>query len=56
VDRVRQWWSSYHFQGSSSFILPRKLKALKANLRILNEQVFDNVESHKNLFWRSCVS
>jgi hypothetical protein len=33
VDRVRQWWYSYQFQGSPSFILANKLKALKADLK-----------------------
>jgi hypothetical protein len=34
VDKVKQWWTSYQFQGSPSFILAHKLKALKANLRV----------------------
>jgi hypothetical protein len=29
VDRVRLWWSTYHCQGSPSYILVCKLKALK---------------------------
>ena len=33
VDRVRQWWSSYCFQGSSNFILAQKLKALSLILK-----------------------
>ena len=63
VDRVRWWWLSYRFHGSPSFILAQKLKALKADLKIWNEQVFGNVEIHKKkkkkkkkLFWKSCVS
>jgi hypothetical protein len=32
---------------SPSFILARKLKALKVDLRTWNEQVFGNVESKK---------
>jgi hypothetical protein len=55
VDRVRQWWSSYCFQGSPCFILAQKLKALKANLKSWDEQVFRNLKSHKKLFWKSCV-
>jgi hypothetical protein len=31
---VRQWLTSCHFQGSLSFILARKLKALKVDLRV----------------------
>jgi hypothetical protein len=34
VDKVRQWLTSCHFQGSLSFILARKLKALKVDLRV----------------------
>jgi hypothetical protein len=26
VDRVKQWWSSYHFQGSPSYILATEKK------------------------------
>jgi len=47
VDRVRQWWSSYSFQGSPSFILAQKLKALKFNLLRWNTQVFGYVDSLK---------
>ncbi|KAG6641064.1 hypothetical protein CIPAW_09G047300 [Carya illinoinensis] len=43
VNRVKQWWSSYDFQGSPSFILARKLKALKHNLKQWNEQLLSNV-------------
>jgi hypothetical protein len=46
VYRVRQLWSSYRFQGSASFFA-QKFKALKADLKSWNEQVFDNVEAHK---------
>lgn len=43
VNRVRQWWSSCNFHGSPSFIMAVKLKALKQDLKQLNEQVFGNV-------------
>jgi hypothetical protein len=49
VDRVKKWWTNYHFQGSLSYILVRKLKALKIDLRVRNEEVFDNVERNKKL-------
>jgi hypothetical protein len=45
VDRVRLWWASYSFQGSPSFVLAQKLKALKVDLKLWNEQVFENVDS-----------
>jgi len=48
VERVRLWWTSYHFQGSPSFIFSQKLKALKI-LKRWNEKEFGNVEVHKNM-------
>lgn len=47
VDRVRQWWSSYHVHGTTSFILANELKALNRNLKIWKEQVFGNMDSQK---------
>jgi hypothetical protein len=44
VERVRLWWESYSFQGSPSFVLAKKLKALKVDLKSWNEQVFGNVK------------
>jgi hypothetical protein len=49
VDRVKQWWDSYHFQGSPSFIVASKLKALKVDLRRWNEEVFGNVGRKKKI-------
>jgi hypothetical protein len=47
MDRVRLWWASYTFQGSPSFVLAQKLNALKVDLKLWNEQVFENVDSLK---------
>jgi len=49
VDNVKQWWDSYHCQGSLSFILASKLKALKIDLKRWNEEVFDIVERKKKI-------
>jgi len=49
VERVRLWWTSYHFQGSPSFILSQKLKALNIDLKRWNEHEFGNVEVRKNM-------
>lgn len=38
VDKVRQWWFSYDFQGSPCFVMSRKLKMLKNYLKEWNEQ------------------
>jgi hypothetical protein len=47
VGLVKQWWDSYHFQGTPSYVLARKLKALKIDLKKWNEEVFGNVERKK---------
>jgi hypothetical protein len=33
VEKVKQWWLSYSFQGSPSFVLVRKLKPLQLDLK-----------------------
>jgi hypothetical protein len=48
---VKQWWDSYHFQGSLSFIVANKLKALKVDLRRWNEEVFGDVGRKKKILW-----
>ncbi|KAG6646425.1 hypothetical protein CIPAW_07G008100 [Carya illinoinensis] len=47
VDRVKQWWSSYQFQGTPSFIFASKLKALKKDLQVWNVESFGNVGEMK---------
>jgi hypothetical protein len=34
VNKVRAWWSSYSFDGTPSFVLAQKLKALKGDLKV----------------------
>jgi hypothetical protein len=48
VDRVKQWWLSYQFDGSPSYIFANKLKALKADLKKWNTESFGNVGIKKN--------
>ena len=43
VDKVRDWWSSYSYNGTPSFVLAQKLKALKGDLKDWNQQVFQDV-------------
>ena len=45
VHRVRVWWSSYYFFGTSSFILGQKHKALKIDIKRWNELEFGNVSA-----------
>lgn len=36
LDRIRQWWFSYHFHGNASYSLACKLKSLKKDLKEWN--------------------
>jgi len=47
VGLVKQWWDSFSFHGSPSFVLACKLKALKSNLKTWNVEAFGNVERNK---------
>ena len=47
VDKVKVWWASYMFQGSPSYILAKKLTALKLDLKKWNETEFGNVTFKK---------
>jgi hypothetical protein len=47
VGLVKQWWDSYSFHGTPSFVLACKLKALKQSLKTWNVEVFGNVERNK---------
>jgi hypothetical protein len=47
VGMVKQWWDSYSFQGTPSYVLACKLKAPKQDLKKWNEEVFGNVERNK---------
>ena len=51
VDRVKQWWSSYHLEGTPSYIFASKLKELKRDLKVWNQHTFGNVEDNKNTKW-----
>jgi len=50
VGKVKQWWDSYSFQGTPSFAFACKLKALKKDLKIWNEEVFGKVERNTSGF------
>jgi hypothetical protein len=43
VDKVRGWWEAYVFEGSSSYVMASKLKALKLDLKQWNAQEFGNI-------------
>ena len=47
MDKMKVWWASYMFQGSPSYILAKKLTALKLDLKKWNETEFGNVTFKK---------
>lgn len=47
VDQVKIWWKSYKFQGSPCLVFTHKLKAMKADLKKWNEEIFGNVGKRK---------
>jgi exonuclease III len=47
-DKVHQWWNSYLFTGSPSYILVQKLKSLKVDLRRWNKETFGDVNVRKH--------
>ena len=51
VDTVKAWWASYLFQGNPSFIVAKKLVALKLDLKKWNEAEFGNVTLKKQQLW-----
>ena len=47
VDRVQFWWDRHSFVGTPSFVLAKKLKALKEDIVQWNHREFGNVERQK---------
>ena len=47
VDRVQSWWNRHSFVGTPSFVLAKKLKALKKDIVQWNHREFGNVECQK---------
>jgi len=43
LDFVRSKWQSYEMFGGGMFILKKKIKKLKSDLKRLNREVFGNV-------------
>uniref|UniRef100_A0A2N9H9V5 Reverse transcriptase domain-containing protein n=1 Tax=Fagus sylvatica TaxID=28930 RepID=A0A2N9H9V5_FAGSY len=44
-EEVRQWWGSYQFHDSASYVLANKIKALEADLKKWNVESFGNAEA-----------
>ena len=49
LDEVKFWWENYHFQGTHSYILAKKLTALKSNLKKWIQSDFGNIAAKKQL-------
>ncbi|KAJ9697075.1 hypothetical protein PVL29_009023 [Vitis rotundifolia] len=46
-DKIKKWWGSLKFTGTSSYILDAKLRALKNILKIWNKEEFGLIETKK---------
>ena len=47
TDRVHSWWNQYSFSGTPSYVLAKKLKALKEDIDQWNRSEFGNVSHNK---------
>jgi hypothetical protein len=43
VEKVKNWWDSFHFFGSPSYVLAKKIRALKWEIKKWNLEVFGDV-------------
>ena len=46
-DLIKDWWQNMRFNGTRSYIILEKLKALKSRIKIWNREVFGKVEDSK---------
>ena len=51
MDKVKEWWQSYNFRGSPSFVIAKKLQALKYDLKMWNKESLGNVSIKKDAAW-----
>ena len=51
-DRVHSWWNRYSFSGTPSFVLAKKLKALKEDIIQWNHSEFGMQSVRKKICWR----
>ncbi|KAL6347778.1 hypothetical protein AAG906_026307 [Vitis piasezkii] len=45
MDKVKEWWQSYNFRESPSFVIAKKLQALKYDLKMWNKESLGDVRS-----------
>ncbi|KAJ9701144.1 hypothetical protein PVL29_006475 [Vitis rotundifolia] len=48
MDKLKDWWQSYNFRGTPSFVLAKKLQALKYDLRMWDKETLGNVSVRKD--------
>ena len=48
LNRVLQWWNSYQYSGSPSYVLVQKLKALKSDIQQWNREDFGDINHKKD--------
>ena len=48
MDKIKEWWQSYNFRGKPSFVLAKKLQALKYYLKRWNKETLGNVSTRKD--------
>ena len=46
-DLITDWWQSFDFMGTHSYVMMEKMRALKVKLKAWNKEVFGNVEEQK---------
>lgn len=52
---IRDWWQSFVFRGSSSYVLMEKLNALKFELKTRTKEVFGRAEENKRVTMKKCL-
>ncbi|KAG6626954.1 hypothetical protein CIPAW_15G089100 [Carya illinoinensis] len=48
TEKISSWWASYQFTGTPSYVLARKLKALKNDLKKWNLEVWGNINDQRD--------
>ncbi|RVW76716.1 Transposon TX1 uncharacterized 149 kDa protein [Vitis vinifera] len=56
MDKVKEWWQSYNYRGNPSFVIAKKLQALKYDLKIGSQRIAKDEFSHcailEEISWR----
>lgn len=49
VNKIKEWWQTYNFRGRPSFVLAKKLHALKSDLKKWNKEFLGNESTRKDV-------